>query len=137
MEIKSPPCEWKHITHFPLDTILDTFAIPDWQRVLNEVHRSGICKAILSNNFYDNAIQVYINKNGKQRYGVCNGQHRLMALWHLNQEFGVKEYALVLQIFNFEYARQIFFRFNLGKNLHMNDITKDLDDGTIKFFNHI
>jgi hypothetical protein len=137
MEVKSPPCEWKHITHFPLDTILDTFAIPDWQRVLNEVHRGGICKAILSNNFYDNAIQVYINKNGKQRYGVCNGQHRLMALWHLNQEFGVKEYALVLQIFNFEYARQIFFRFNLGKNLHMNDITKDLDDGTIKFFNHM
>jgi len=137
MEIKSPPCQWKQITHFDLSTILETFEIPDWQRVLSEVHKGTICKAILTNNFYDNAIQVYEIKNGKQRYGVCNGQHRLMALWHLNQEFGVREYEIVLQIFDSAYARQIFYRFNLGKNLSLGDITKDLDDGSIKFFNHL
>jgi len=137
MEIRSPPCSWEKHTHFPLNTILDTFKIPEWQRVLSEVHKGTICKAIMTNNFYDNAIQVYEIKNGKQKYGVCNGQHRLMALWHLNQEFGVKEYEIVLQIFDSEHARQIFYRFNLGKNLRMHDITKDLDDGTIKLFNHL
>ena len=137
MEIRSPPCSWEKHTHFPLATILDTFKIPEWQRVLSEVHKGTICKAIMTNNFYDNAIQVYEIKNGKQKYGVCNGQHRLMALWHLNQEFGVKEYEIVLQIFDSEHARQIFYRFNLGKNLRMHDITKDLDDGTIKLFNHL
>jgi hypothetical protein len=136
-DVKSPPCEWKHITHFELSTILDTFEIPDWQRVLSEVHRTTICKAILSNDFYDNAIQVYEIRNGVQKYGVCDGHHRLMALYHLHREFGIKHYALVLQIFEEEYARQIFFRNNLGKNISMNDITKDLDDGTIRFFNHM
>jgi len=136
-EVKSPPCEWKHITHFELSTILDTFEIPDWQRVLSEVHRTTICKAILNNDFYDNAIQVCEIKNGVQKYLVCDGHHRLMALYHLHREFGIKHYALVLQIFDEEYARQIFFRNNLGKNISMNDITKDLDDGTIRFFNHM
>ena len=137
VEIKSPPCEWKNITHFPLDTILDTFEIPNWQRVLSEVHKGTICKAILTNDFYDNAIQVYKIPNGKQKYGVCNGQHRLMALWHLNQEFGVKEYQIVLQIFDSNPARDVFVRFNLGKGMSLGDITKAIDDGTIHFFNHL
>jgi len=136
-DVKSPPCEWKHITHFELSTILDTFEIPNWQRILSEVHRTNICKAILNNDFYDNAIQVYEINNGVQKYGVCDGHHRLMALYHLHREFGIKHYALVLQIFEEEYARQIFFRNNLGKQVSMNDITKDLDDGTIRFFNHM
>jgi len=136
-DVKSPPCSWKQISHFELSTILDTFEIPNWQRVLSEVHRTTICKAILNNDFYDNSIQVYEISNGKQRYGVCDGHHRLMALYHLHQEFGIQQYELVLQIFDKEYARQIFFRNNLGKNISMNDITKDLDDGTIKFFNHM
>ena len=137
VEIKSPPCEWKQITHFPLNTILDTFEIPNWQRVLSEVHKGTICKAILTNDFYDNAIQVYKIQNGKQKYGVCNGQHRLMALWHLNQEFGVKEYEIVLQIFDNNPARDVFVRFNLGKSMALGDITKAIDDGTIHFFNHL
>ena len=137
MEIKSPPCDWVHITHFKLDTILDTFEIPDWQRILSDVHKGGICKAILNNCFYDNAIQVYKIQNGKQKYGVCNGQHRLMALWHLNQEFGVKEYEIVLQIFNEKIPREVFVGFNLGKGMSLGDITKAIDDGTIKFFNHL
>ena len=136
-QVKSPPCEWKHITHFELSTILDTFEIPDWQRVLSEVHRTTICKAILNNNFYDNAFQVCEIRNGVQKYRVCDGHHRLMALYHLHQEFGIKHYAIVLQIFDEEYARQIFYRNNLGKNISMPDLTKDLDDGTIIFFNHM
>ena len=135
MEIKSPKCEFKRDSHFQLDKILDTFLIPDWQRVLAEVHKSQIVNAIMSNDFYDNVIQVYDLKNGKQKYGVANGQHRLMALHLINQQFGLKEYELILQIFPFDMARKVFFRYNLGKKVTLSNITKVLDDGTIKFFN--
>jgi len=137
VEIKSPPCQWKHIAHFPLSKILETFEIPDWQRVLSDVHKSTICKAILENNFYDNSFQVYVIKNGKQEYGVCDGHHRLMALYHLHREFGIQEYEIVLQIFDQNFGRQIFYRNNLGKKVTLQEITKDLDDGTIQFFNHL
>ena len=136
VEIKSPPCSWKQITHFPLNTILDTFEIPNWQRVLNTVHTGRISKSILTNSFYDNAIQVYKIKNGRQQYGVCNGQHRLMALYHINQEFGVKEYELVLQIFESN-PRDVFIGFNLNKSVMLGETTKVIDDGTIQFFNHL
>jgi len=135
MEIKSPKCEFKRDSHFQLDTIRDTFLIPDWQRILIETHKTGIVNAIMNNQFFDNVIQVYDLKNGKQKYGVANGQHRLMALHLINQQFGLKEYELILQIFPFEMARQVFVRYNLGKKVSISDLTKVFDDGTITFFN--
>jgi len=135
MEIRSPKCEFKRDSHFPLDTILDTFEIPDFQRVLAETHKTQIVNAIMNNDFYDNIIQVYDLKNGKRKYGVANGQHRLMALHLINQQFGLKEYELILQIFPFDMARQVFFRYNLGKKVTLSNITKALDDGTVKLFN--
>ena len=137
MEIKSPPCEWVNHSHFKLETILDVFLIPEWQRVLSDVHKTGIVRAIATNTFYDNAIQVYRLKNAKQKYGVCNGQHRLMALHHMSQQFGLKEYEIVLQIFDNDPKREIFVGFNLGKGMQLGDITKAIDDGSIPFFNHL
>ena len=133
--IKTPMCSWDRHKSFKLATIPEVFVIPDFQRVLTEAHKSGIADAILNNNFYDNSIQVGKLPNGK--YEVYNGQHRLAALYHVSQEFGLVEYEIILQIFDKEYGRKIFYRLNLGKQVTLQNLTKTFDDGNNVFFNHL
>ena len=139
--IQAPPCKWVHIEEFKLSTTLDKFLIPEWQRILNEVHRGTIVSAILNNQMYNNVITVYRLDKTKvktgQDYGVCDGQHRLMALYHIHKEYNLSHYELVLQIFNEDISRSLFYRNNLGKALTFGDLAQTFDDGHIRFFNHL
>ena len=141
MLIQAPPCQWRHIESFKLSTTLDKFLIPEWQRILNDVHKGTIVSAILNNQMFNNVITVYRLDKTKvktgQDYGVCDGQHRLMALYHIHKEFNLSHYELVLQIFNDDMGRSLFYRNNLGKPLNFGDLAQTFDDGHVRFFNHL
>lgn len=94
-----------------------------------------IIEAILNNRFYDNIIRCVKLKDGK--YEVIDGQHRLKALWRLYDEYGIRNYTIIMQLFESEESREVFRRLNSGKRLTPSDHLKTLDGQGFTFFDEL
>jgi len=130
--ITSPIYTLKVLKNFPLRSLKKTFVIADFERQVSMRHVKKILGSMAINEFFDNVISVVIKKNGK--YEVIDGQHRITALEMLRDDFGVRNYNLVLMIFQEKASRKIYRQINLGKPLKMQDHLRALDNGKNPFF---
>lgn len=133
--ITPPKAKWFTLENFYLENIPNKFIMADYQRKQNTSHVYKIVESIINNTFYDNIIRCV--KIGHDKYEVIDGQHRLKALWILYKQYGIRNYTIIMQLFEAENAREIFRKINTGKKLTLTDHLKTLDTGEVNFFNEL
>lgn len=130
--VKPPPYTLKILDNFPLRNLELQFTIADFERRVRSYHVKKILKSMVVNEFFNNIICVVQKR--KNKYEVIDGQHRITALQLLRDNYGIKQYNLVLMIFNEKSSRIIYRRINLGTPLKLQDHLMALDDGNHPFF---
>lgn len=130
--VKPPPYTLKILNNFPLRHLELQFTIADFERRVRLYHVKKILKSMVVNEFFNNIICVVQKR--KNKYEIIDGQHRITALQLLRDNYGIKNYNLVLMIFNEKSSRMIYRRINLGTPLKLQDHLMALDDGNHPFF---
>lgn len=131
-KISPPSYILKTLKNFPLRNLELTFTIADFERRIRIYHVRKILRGMVTNEFFDNVICVVQKR--KNKFEIIDGQHRITALELLRDEYGVRNYDLVLMIFSEKLSRTIYRRINLGTPLKLQDHLMALDNKLHPFF---
>jgi len=133
--VKSPKVEIEFFDDYNLQDLANDFEIAEFERRVSAPHVSKIVNSILNNTFRDNIFRVSRLANNKWK--LIDGQHRLLALKKVYDEYGVETYNLILLVYQETDGRITYKGINQGKKLTAQDYLKALDNGKIEFFNKL